>query len=200
MLPLDSHAGSHGQLLEAVLPADLPHAPLLRGRRPHWVPRLLRLLRLLQVRSHCRRAASAKETLVPRVFTSLPSTAEGDRAPQLHQVPLVRLVLHDVAVAHALVDDPCRLCRCPAVPGCGGGGGGKGRGWEGGLSVWAVLKKSVEGGGRGGEGEGRGGGGGGGWGCPTSWHACCCLTKPVYQLAWAGVCFMGLYGVVDYDS
>ena len=29
--------------------------------------------------------------------------AEGDGPPQLHQVPVVRLVLHDVA--HALVDD-----------------------------------------------------------------------------------------------
>ena len=122
---LDIHAGGHGQLLEAVLPADLPHAPLLRGRHPHRVPRLLLRL-LLRLRSHWsssisafslggasfiwveekgeRNARSSGVHLVPvDVGEAEVQRAEGDGPPQLHKVPVVRLVLHDVA--HAFVDD-----------------------------------------------------------------------------------------------
>ena len=58
-----------------------------------------------------------KETEVSRVLTSLPSTSVNlkfsvlsDRAPQLHQVAVVGLVLHDVAnlfIDDHLADDVC---------------------------------------------------------------------------------------------
>ena len=49
------------------------------------------------------RGSSGVDLVAVHVRQSEVQRSQGDRAPQLHQVPIVRLVLHDVA--HALVDD-----------------------------------------------------------------------------------------------